>query len=281
MNPHSRLSAAFLKNHPAAAARVLEDFPVESVAKLLAAASPVTAEQIVEHFTPGFAASCLLSLEPSAAGQIFARLLPDLQVMLLRHLDREKRESLLGTLPAALAVSIRRLLPYPDGTAGALMEAPLASVPEELSVRDALKRIKRMRRGTKFYAYAINTNGQLMGVLTLHELINARPATTVNKVMSRRVISLSPTQSIHTVITSPYWKEYHALPVTDENNVLLGVIHQKSMRRLQERSIHADGVSNGLGTFIAVGELFSATAVQLLTVLISTGTSLIKRGPRV
>ena len=153
MNPHSRLSAAFLRDHPAAAAPVLEDFPAESVSKLLAATSPETAEQVVEHFTPGFAASCLFSMEPAAAGQLFARLLPDLQITLLRHLDRNKRESLLGALPPDLATSIRRLLPYPDGTAGALMEASLASALENLPIRDALKRIKRMRRGTKFYTY--------------------------------------------------------------------------------------------------------------------------------
>ena len=43
MNPHSRLGATFLKDHPAAAAKVLEDFAPESVAKLLAAAKPATA----------------------------------------------------------------------------------------------------------------------------------------------------------------------------------------------------------------------------------------------
>ncbi len=272
MNPHSRLGAAFLKDHPAAAAKVLEDFAPESVAKLLAAANPATAVQVMEHFTPGFAADCLDGLEPAAAGQLFARFLPDFQIMLLRQLERDKHESLLGALQPDLAASIRRLLPYPDGTAGALMEAPLASVPEELSVRNALKRIKRIRRGMKFYTYVIDAKGQLKGVLTLHELLNAPQSSSISQVMHRHVTSISITQSKRAVLNSPYWQEYHALPVTDENNVLLGVIRQKNLRRLQEQSIRVGAVSGSLGAFIAVGEVFATTATQLLSALISTGT---------
>ena len=48
MNPLSRLGAAFLKEQPAAAATVLEDFPAESVARFLLAASHVTAEKVMQ-----------------------------------------------------------------------------------------------------------------------------------------------------------------------------------------------------------------------------------------
>lgn len=280
MNPLSRLSATFLRDHPDAAAHVLEDFPAESSAKYLAVTNPLTARRVIEHFTPGYAASCLNSIEPQTAGQIFSQLLPDLQVMLLRLLDHDKRQSLLSALRPEQAASVQGLLPYPDGTAGALMEAPLASVPEQLPVRDALRRIKRIRRGMKFYVYAASGTGQLSGVLTLHELINAPPGSRIEQVMQRRVISLSPAQSMLTVFNSPYWQEYHALPVTNDNNVLIGVIRQKAMRRLQEQLHQSGPVSNALGTFTALGGLFAVTAGQLLAILIALGTSMAQDTPR-
>ena len=279
MNPHSRLGATYLRKHPDAAARVLEDFPAESAAQYLAVANPLTAKYVIEYLTPGFAANCLSAIEPLAAGQIFSQLFPDLQIMLLRQLDEDKRDSLLSALRPDQAASIKRLLPYPGGTAGALMEAPLASVPDDLSVREALKRIKRIRHGMKFYVYASNATGQLAGVMTLHELIKAPPASSISELMHKHIISLSPTQSILTVFNSPYWQEYHALPVTDENNMLLGVIRQKSMRRFQEASLHTGAVSNGLDTFISVGELFAVTAGHLLATMISTARSTKHQGP--
>ena len=280
MNPHSRLGATFIRNHPASAARILEDYPAESVAQYLAVANPTTTKYIFEYFTPGFAASCLGAIEPLSAGQIFSQLLPDLQITLLRQLDEGTRESLLGTLQPAQAALLRNLLPYREGTAGALMEASSASVPEEVSVREAIRRIKRLRRGMKFYIYATNATSQLTGVMTLHELISAPSTSHISEVMHKNIISFSPEQSILTVLNSPYWQEYHALPVTDENNILLGVIRQKRVRIYQEASLHKGAVSNGLGSLIAIGEMFVVTAGQLLTAFISVGASLAQRGFR-
>jgi Mg/Co/Ni transporter MgtE len=222
MNPLTRLGAAFIKDHPEAAAGVLEDFPPENVAR--------------------------------------------------QQLERARRESLLDTVPSDLADTLRRLLPYPDGTAGAFMEAALASVPEGLTVRHAVKRIKRLRRGMKFYVYATNPQGQLTGVLTLHELINAPAASSVAQVMGGPVIRLSPMEPLASAVNSPYWQEFHALPVTDADDVLLGVIRQKTLRRFQEQSVQHGVVSDGLGALLAVSELFCLTAGQLVSTLIATGT---------
>ncbi|MGD2113333.1 MAG: CBS domain-containing protein [Gammaproteobacteria bacterium] len=271
MNPYSRLSAALLKSQPSTAARVLEGFPAETVARFLAVTGMTTAGRIMGQFTPGFAASCLSALEPATAGRILGQLPVENQITLLRQLDPDARDPLLRGMQADIAAALRRLLPWPDGSAGALMEAPLASVPEDLSVRDALKRIKRLRRGMKFYLYATDSQGRLTGVLTLHELLNALPTSPVSQVMDRHVIRLSPRQSIPTVLDSPYWKEYHALPVTDENNMLLGVIRQKSLRRFEEQSVQTGLISGGLGIVLAMGELFSVTLVSLLSVLLATG----------
>jgi magnesium transporter len=280
MNPHTRLSTAFLRSRPAGAARVLENFPAESTAKYLVAATPVTAQRIIENFTPGYAASCLLAIEPSTAGQIFTRLPLDLQIILLRQLDRNKCETILGSVPSDLAASLRRQLPYPAGTAGALMEAPLASVPDSLTVRDALKRIRRNKRGMKFYIYAVNQSGQLTGILSLHELISASPGSIINQIMRKHIYSLSPAQSALTVFKSPYWQDYYALPVTDENNVLLGIIRHKHLRRLQDQSAQTGALNEGLGAFVAAGELFSVTAGHVLSLLISLITSPGKRTNR-
>jgi len=277
MNPFSRLSAAALRSQPSTAAKVLEDYSADSVARYLAATSPMTAGQVIGHFTPAFAAHCLGALEPVVAGRIFSLLLTDRQIIVLRQLEHDRRESLLQTLQPDLAASMRHLLPYPEGTAGAVMEAPLASLPEELSVRNAIKRVKRIQNGMKFYLYATNTGGQLTGVLTLHELINTLPSSIIRQVMHRHVVSLSSLQSIAAIMDSPYWQDYHALPVTDENDVLLGVIRQKNLRRLQEQALQSRDIGDALDSYMAVGDLFCTTALDLLAVMIDTTTSLIRR----
>lgn len=268
MNPYSRLSAAILKLQPATAARVLENFPAETVARFLGVGNASTTAPVIGHFTPAFAASCLAALEPQTAGRLLRQLAADFQITLLRQLEPEHRAALLGELQPERAASIQRLLPYPEGTAGAFMEAPQASVPEDLPVREALKRIKRIRRGMKFYLYATSTTGRLTGVLTLHELLNSLPTSRISEVMDRHVACLSPLLPIETVLDSPYWQEYHALPVTDDNQVLLGVIRQKNLRRYAEQALRRGTISAAIGTVISVGELFATTAIQLLGALV-------------
>lgn len=277
MNPHTRLGAAFLKSHAATAARILEDFPAEQVGRHLSVQNMEVAAPVIEYFSPGFAAGCLASLESAAASRLFSPLNPDFQILLLRQFDRDSRESLLGALDTTLAATLRRRLPYTQGTAGAIMEAPLASVTEELSVRNALKRIKRLRQGMKFYVYVTNARGRLTGVLTLHELLTAPSSRATAQVMHRDVISLSPAQPLRSVINSPYWKEYHALPVVDEHNTLLGVIRQKSLRRFQEQATRDAPLGGSLETLVTVGELFSLTAGHLLSALIASGTALSRK----
>lgn len=273
MNPLSRLGGAFLRDHPEAAAHVLEDFSADSVARYLGGAGKATALQILPHFTPGFAAAFLLASEPASAGALLMQLPADLQVTLLRQLEQPRREQLLETLTPEQGLALRRLLPYPDGTAGALMEASLASVPGELPVRHALKRVKRMRTGMKFYVYVTDPQGRLAGVLSLHELLNALPSSAVSQVMRTRVASLLAGEPLRSVVDNPYWQDFHALPVTDDNRILLGVIRHRRIRRLQEQLPQGGLVSGGLGTLVAIGELFSLSAGHLLGALISAGAA--------
>ncbi|MEZ5542064.1 MAG: CBS domain-containing protein [Pseudomonadota bacterium] len=277
MNPYSRLSAAALKWQPATAARVLEKFPAGSVARFLAAANTTTAATIVGHFTPAFAADCLATIETPLADRVLERLTPDYQLMLLRQLTQDDRAALLGRLEPGLAATLTRLLPYPEGTAGAIMEAPLASIPEDMTVRDAIKRIKRIRRGTKSYLYATSSTGRLTGVMTLHELLNSLPTSPVRDIMDRHVACISPLLPLEAVLDSPYWQDYHALPVTDTDNILLGIIRQKHLRRLQEQLQHGISLEAGINSLLTLGELFATTTLPLLSALISTTSATDRR----
>lgn len=280
MNPHTRLGTAFLKTHAAAAARILEDFPAEQVGKHLSVQNIAAAGQVLENFSPGFTAACLATLDTATACRLFTALNPDFQTLTLRQFEPVRREALLGQLEPDLALLLRRRLPYTRGTAGAIMEAPLASVPESLSVRNAIKRIKRLRRGMKFYVYAINSRGQLTGVLTLHDMLIAPSSRSITQVMQRHVISLSPAQSLHSVINSPYWKDYHALPVADGHDTLLGVIRQKGLRRFEEQADRDVVPGGGLGTLVSVTEQFALVAGQLLDAVIASGAALTREDRR-
>jgi magnesium transporter len=273
MNLHTRLGLAFADAHPAEAAAVLQKLPVEKAAPLLLSLQPQAMERLLEQLPADFAAECLLTLDQAAACRLLVSLDLELQVRVLRRLDAGQRDGLLGDLNPELAATLRRILRYPDDTAGAVMEAPLASVPDDISVREALKRVRRVRRGLKFYVYVVNSQEQLIGVVTLHELLNASASRAVADIMVRKVVSLPAGEAMPVVAESPYWRKYNALPVTDQDGVLVGVIRQSKLRRFLDSRQILNGPGSGVGVILGVGELFSVTAGQLLSTLMSAAMS--------
>ena len=273
MNLHTRLGVAFADAHPAEAAGVLEKLPAEKAAPLLLSLQPEAMERLLEQLPADFAAECLLTLERPAACRLLVSLDLELQMRVLRRLDARQRDDLLRDFRPELAATLRRMLRYPDDTAGALMEAPLASVPDDISVREALKRVRRVRRGLKFYVYVVNGQEQLTGVVTLHELLNATGARRVSDIMVRKVVSLPAGETMPVVAESPYWRKYNALPVTDQDGVLVGVIRQRNLRRFLDSRQILTGPGSGVGVILSVGELFSVTAGQLLSTLVSAAMS--------
>lgn len=271
MNPNTRLGMAFLNDHPVEAAGVLESYPVDKVVPLLARVRTDAATGMLENFSPGFATSCIVSLDSALAIKLFAALATERQVTLLRQMETGARDIFLQQLQPELAAALRKRLPYQENTAGSLMEMSLASVPASLTVRDALNRIRRTRRGMKSYIYVTDPQGRLAGVLSLHELLKQKSSLGVGEIMHRKVVSIETREPLHRVIRNTYWHQYHALPVTDENGTLLGVLRQRGLLQ------HLDGcgqnsmVDDGLNILVAVSELYSITAESLITALVNAG----------
>ena len=96
---------------------------------------------------------------------------------LLRSMEDDQLERLLPLIAQAERSEIRRLLSYPESSAGALMTTDYASLPEELSVRDALAALHHQApdRETIYYIYVLDELRHLRGFVSLRKLILARP----------------------------------------------------------------------------------------------------------
>jgi predicted transcriptional regulator len=123
----------------------------------------------------------------------------------------------------------------------------------------------------KSYIYVTDPQGRLAGVLSLHELLTQKSSLGVGEIMHPNVVSIAAREPLHHVIHNPYWHEYHALPVTDENGTLLGVLRQRGLLQLLDGYGQNSMVDDGLNILVAISELYSITAENLITVLVTAG----------
>jgi magnesium transporter len=148
------------------------------------------------------------------------------------------------------------MLRYPPGTAGGLMDPFVFTVPDDVTVKETLKRARVASLEMPFYVYVVDRTQTLVGVVSLKKLIRARHADPISTVMRRDVVSLSAMAPQPEIVKNPHWREFHTLPVTDEDNLFLGVVRYETIARLREELADASNDEGMLDTALALGELY-------------------------
>src|SRR5262249_60114904 len=105
----------------------------------------------------------------------------------LGDLPEEKAEELLGLMEDQEQADVAELLPYEDDTAGGLMTTEFVTLPRELTVGEALARLREMAETPNmiYYLYVVETEGswKISGVIALRNLILGDPAMPLEEIM--------------------------------------------------------------------------------------------------
>ena len=145
---------------------------------------------------------------------------------LLRNLDEEQVELILPLVAQAERNEIRKLLAYPESSAGAIMTTEYASLREDMTVRQALAALHSQApdRETIYYVYVLDDARHLHGFVSLRKLILARPEALVRDIMDRDVLSVRVDEDQETVANMMARYDFIAMPVVDPEGRLVGII---------------------------------------------------------
>lgn len=186
---------------PEAAARVIEESRVWLQLDLLRGLSDERSRAVLGHMSGDELADLVGSLLPEEGGR------------------------LLNLIPED-APAIRRLMAHPEDSAGGLMTHEFVRLRESQTAAQAIDHIRKRAPDaeTVYYVYVTDEQRRLTGVISLRKLIVADPDEYVGDLMDRNVISVRADldQEDTARIVARY--DLLALPVVDENNVLLGVV---------------------------------------------------------
>lgn len=255
MNSDWPLARTFLEKHPYEAALVLEKLAPAQIAQLLGEMPQPVATGVLEELTSSTGAACLLASPVENAGRVIESLSLDAAARMLRCLPAAERDSLLSAVSDRRAAPLRRLLTYPLGTAGSLMDPQVLALPEALLVGDALERVQRTAQHTFYYLYVINAEQMLVGVMNLRELMLAAPLDHLSTVMHKPVERLPANTTLEAILLHPAWREFHALPVADSEEKFLGAIRYKTLKRLEQESARRGSPGESLTALLSLGEL--------------------------
>ena len=168
----------------------------------------------------------LNEMRPQYAADMLSEMYTDNAVDLLNEIDKKAVAKFLSLMDSEHANEVRDLLHYEDDTAGSLMTTAFVSIVANQTVRSAMYVLKREAQiaETIYYTYVVNDDNQLVGVISLRDLIVNEDDTMVSDVMSERVIAVHVGDDQEDVAQTFRDYDFLALPITDYEDHLLGIV---------------------------------------------------------
>lgn len=212
--------------HPADAAEVLATLRPEEIARFIEILGPETALPIFEFVPFEVQKETLEYLPRNVLVQLISNMRPDERADLVEEMDEVTKDRLLALLIQAERQNLLKLLTYPEDSAGAYMTTDYALLRPETRVRSALDqlRLQAPKKETIYYAYVVDDARRLVGIVSLRDLIMARPENLVGDIMHTNVIAVRVDMDIEEVAKEMVRYDFLAMPVVDGDNRLVGII---------------------------------------------------------
>ncbi len=218
------------------AAAILESYRPADQAEIFTNLSNEERRLLLTHLAPEDSADILEELADEQALEV-ARKLPDEELVpIMDEMEPDEAADLLGDMRPERAMrlleeledpdEIRPLLLHPDETAGGLMTSEFLVLRRRMTASEAIEAIRAWQpeAETIYYLFVVDRYGRLVGVVNLRQLIVAQPDALIQDIMDEDVIYVTADTDQEEVARLMARYDLLALPVVDENKILLGVI---------------------------------------------------------
>ena len=205
---------------------------------------------LIEYLDPEERLFIFNLLEPDGAGEVLVeietpvqeRILKDLDnqaiTEIVQGLDSDDAADLVGDLPGDRAREIiervgdevsgelEKLLPYPEDTAGGIMALEFVAVKADVSVKDAIDTIREKREEVEnlYYIWVVGDLGELVGVISLKDLVLELTDRKISDIMNPEVISVHVDTDQEEVARLVKKYDLVAIPVVGDDHRLVGRI---------------------------------------------------------
>jgi magnesium transporter len=250
--------------YPAVAADVLQSVEPADQWRVLQSTDPPIRAEIFQFLPLHNQVRLVETMDRPELSRLIEAMSADDRVDLLGRMDPEHVEELLPLLAQAERADIRKLLSYDDYSAGSIMTTEYASLPADITVREALGRLRHQApsRETIYYVYVTDEERHLLGFLSLRKLILARPETQLSSIMERDVISVRVDDDQEHVAREIARYDFIAIPVVDNQNRLVGIVtHDDAADVLLEEATEDQ---QRLGAVDPLDDSYLRTAIRTL-----------------
>lgn len=230
--------------HPADLADHLEHLSPERRMDALRQMATEDAADALAELDGNLAADVLENMDASEAAQILAEMDPDDAADVLDDLDVMRRDAVLEQMTQEDSEELRHLLHFDPDSAAGIMNTELILLEESMTVDEAIAHIRHEMMEEKespYYGYVVDDHEILTGVLSLRDLMLARPGTLIGDAAAgQNVVSVTWDTDKGEVANLLSHYNYLAMPVVDYEGHIMGVVTYDDIMDIIHEEASAD-----------------------------------------
>lgn len=227
---------------PSDIAELLQDLPDEDVAVIFRILSRDLAGQVFSYLPLDQQERLIRLFSTDVMQAVVQSMTPDDRARLLEELPGPVTRQLLQVLNPQELQAVRDLLGYPPGTAGRYMTPQYVALPADMTAGEALAFIRQNGRGkeTLNVVYIVDDKGILQKDARLEQIVLSDPEVKVSEADQRPLVVVRATEDVEEVVKTFEKYDRVALPVTDEQGHMLGIITVDDVLDLVNREATED-----------------------------------------
>lgn len=238
------------------AERLLDERDATSRTRLLSRLSPELQQSLVTHIDLGHAADLIHEMPDSQALGVLKDIDASKAAEILVELPKKEQADIVGELPAASmnailsemeaenASVVRKLAAFSDEEAGGIMRVKYFTVLESETVGQVIDHLRdNVEKFSDFdvqYAYAIDSDQQLKGVLRLRDLLITHDEVKISEVMIQAPLSVNThtkLPELHHIFDN---HKFVGIPVVNHLGALVGVLRRGDVEEAMSKHFQDD-----------------------------------------
>ena len=193
---------------------------------------------------PHAAARALAREAPGEVAGILGDLLPAEANAILRLMHEDVRAALLAVADPALVQRWDVGRAYPENSVGSMMEPPVAVFSPGQTIAETVELLRPLvKQAFITYGFVTGSDGKLVGVITMRDLLFSDPSLRLEDVMLKEVFSLQANQPLLEAMRLTLYRHFPVYPVCDPEGGLVGLVRGQQMFERQAIELSAQAGS--------------------------------------
>ncbi|MEY8427440.1 magnesium transporter [Lachnospiraceae bacterium 46-15] len=223
-------------------ASLFEDIPEETVPLLYRLLPKELAADTFVEMEPDTQHMLIKGFSDNELKEVVDELYVDDAVDLVEEMPANVVKRILIQADAEKRKMINTILQYPDDSAGSIMTTEFVELRPKMTAEEAILHLRRsgINKETINNCYVCAKGRQLMGVVTIRDLIMAGSDETMEDLMEENIISVSTLEDQETVARQFSKYGFLAMPVVDREERLVGIVTIDDVLEVMEEETTED-----------------------------------------